>query len=92
MKRFLILLLLTGCAGQQAEVRPPAAVEVDKVVTVRCIKDAPMHPHYATEALPSTATDIQYGDALAGDWILSRGYEKVLEAAVLACLAGPAAP
>ena len=89
MKRFLILLLLTGCGTQQGLVRPPAAVEVDKIVTVRCIKEAPARPHYATEALTAEASDLAYGDALAGDWILAQGYEKLMETAVMACLIDP---
>jgi|GEM_PF-6118105 len=84
MKILILLILLTGCAGQQ--VRQPVAIEVDKVVAVKCIKTAPVRPSYATEQLPTTATDIQYGDALAGDWVLSRGYEKELEIAVHACI------
>lgn len=51
-----------------------------------CIKAAPTRPSYATEALPTTARDIQYGDGLAGDWVLSRGYERELEIAVAACM------
>lgn len=84
MRAALILLLLAGCASQPAQ--QSAAVEVSKVVSVRCIKQAPVRPTYATEQLGAEATDIQYGDALAVDWVLSRGYEKELEAAVKACL------
>lgn len=84
MRAVLILLLLAGCAGP--EVRAPAAIEVDKVVAVKCIKTAPLRPSYATEALPITASDFQIGDALAGDWVLSRGYEKELEIAVHGCI------
>jgi hypothetical protein len=86
MRTALICLLLVGCATTP-EIRPPAAVEVDKIVTVQCIKTAPVRPTYATEKLPATATNLQYGDALASDWVLSRGYEGELEFAVQACLA-----
>lgn len=85
MKAVLILLLLAGCATKP-EVRAPAAIEVDKIVVVKCIKAAPVRPAYATEHLPTTATDIQYGDALASDWVLSRGYEREMEIAVGACV------
>jgi hypothetical protein len=85
MKPILILLLLAGCATKP-EMRAPAAIEVDKIVAVKCIKAAPVRPTYATEQLPTTATDIQYGDALAGDWVLSRGYEREMEIAVQACV------
>jgi hypothetical protein len=84
VKAVLIPILLAGCATQP--VHPPLTVEVDKVVTVRCVKVMPTRPLYATEKLTKEATDIQYGDALAVDWVLSRGYEKELEVAVKACL------
>lgn len=88
MIRVLMLaMVLAGCATKP-ELRAPAAIEVDKVVAVKCIKSAPIRPVYATEALPSSATNIQYGDALAGDWVLSRGYEREMEIAVKACV-GP---
>lgn len=83
MRAALILLLLAGCSTQPQQA---PAIEVSKVVSVRCIKQAPVRPAYLTEALGPAATDIQVGDALAVDWVLSRGYEKELEAAVLACL------
>jgi hypothetical protein len=86
MRAVLILLLLAGCATKP-ELRAPAAIEVDKIVTIACVKSAPVRPAYATEQLPTTATDIQMGDALAGDWVLSRGYERELEIAVQACIA-----
>lgn len=85
MRAVLILVLLAGCAAKP-EIRQPAAIEVDKAVAVKCIKEAPARPSYATERLPPQATDIQYGDALAGDWVLSRGYERELEIAVQACV------
>ncbi len=81
----LALIALTGCATQ-TEVARTAAVEVDKVVTVRCIKEAPRRPAYRTELLPATASDVEYGDALAIDWVASRSYEREMEMAVSACL------
>ena len=84
MKAMILCLLLAGCSTTAPQHQPP--VEVDKVVTVRCIRMAPTRPVYATEKLGQDASDIQYADALALDWVLSRGYEKELEAAVLACL------
>jgi hypothetical protein len=86
MRAALILLLLAGCATKP-ELRAPAAIEVDKVVAVKCIKTAPARPIYVTEQLPETASDIQYGDALAVDWVRSRAYERELEIAVRACVA-----
>lgn len=86
MKALLILLLLAGCTTKP-ELRAPAAIEVDKIVAVKCIKAAPLRPIYVTEQLPETASDIQYGDALAVDWVRSRAYEKELEIAVRACVA-----
>lgn len=86
MRAALILLLLAGCAAKP-ELRPPAAIEVDKIVAVKCIKTKPARPTYATEQLPTTATDIQMGDALAGDWVLSRGYEREMEIVIDACVA-----
>lgn len=80
----LIALALVGCASKP-ELRQPAAIEVDKVVVEKCVKTAPKRPIYATEALSAIATDIDYGDALAGDWILSRGYERELEIIAQAC-------
>jgi uncharacterized lipoprotein len=85
MRAALILLLLAGCATKP-EVRQPATIEVDKAVAVTCIKAAPERPVYVTEQLPPTATDIQFGDALAVDWVRSRAYEKELEIAVRACV------
>jgi hypothetical protein len=85
MKALLFLLLLAGCATRP-EVRTPIAYEVDKVVAVSCVKATPMRPTYDTEHLPATATDLQFGDALAVDWVRSRGYEKELEAVVAACV------
>jgi hypothetical protein len=84
MKMLVTCLMLAGCASTAPQHQPP--VEVDKVVAIRCIKTAPARPPYATERLSEGATDIQYADALALDWVLSRGYEKELEAAVQACL------
>lgn len=86
MKAALILLLLLAGCATKPEVRAPAAIDVSQVVAVKCIKVAPVRPSYATEALAATASDIQYGDALAGDWVLSRGYERELEIAVRACV------
>lgn len=85
MKAVLILLLLAGCATKP-EVRVPATIEVDKAVAISCIKAAPVRPVYVTEQLPETATDIQFGDALAVDWVRSRAYEKELEIAVQGCV------
>jgi len=44
-----------------------------------------MRPDYATEHLAPSASDIDYGDALATDWVRSRGYEGELEAVVQGC-------
>jgi hypothetical protein len=85
MRAILTVLLLAGCATKP-ELRAPAAIEVNKIVAIKCIKTAPVRPAYATEQLPTSATDIQYGDALAGDWVLSRGYEREMEIAVQACV------
>lgn len=82
---FFLLSVLAGCSTAPV-VQVPVVTEVDKPVSVRCIAAAPTRPLYATEKLLPTATDLEYGDALAGDWVLSRGYEKELEIAVQACL------
>lgn len=79
------MFALAGCAAAP-EVRAPLAIEVDKAVSVPCVEAAPARPVYLTEQLAVDATDIQYGDALAIDWVRSRGYERELEVAVLACV------
>jgi L-aminopeptidase/D-esterase-like protein len=80
----LSLLALAGCANMKPATPPP--VIVDKAVGVNCIKEKPVRPDYATERLTAANSDLEYGDALAGDWVLSRKYEGTLEAAVTACL------
>lgn len=85
MRVALIFLLLAGCATKP-ELRQSATVEVHDAVAVSCIKTKPARPNYLTEQLPPTATDIQYADALAVDWPLSRKYEGLLEIAVQACV------
>lgn len=84
MRTALILLLLAGCAARP-ELRTPTTIEVNRAVAVRCIGTAPARPVYLTEQLAPAATDIQYGDALAIDWVRSRAYEGELEVAVRAC-------
>ena len=82
--RFLLApALLAGCANVPA----PTIQYVDRPVAVNCIPAAPARPLYDTERLTTAATDLQFADALANDWVLSRGYEAKLEAAVAACLA-----
>lgn len=81
MMRVAVLLLLVGCGTKPA--LPP--IEVRMPVVVPCLGSVPTRPAYATETLPKSATDIQFGDALAGDWIASRGYEAKLETAIAGC-------
>lgn len=78
----LALLALPGCAA----VAPTPIQYVDRPVAVNCIPAAPTRPLYETERLPASASDLQFADALANDWVLSRGYEANLELAVRACL------
>lgn len=81
----ILFYMLCGCAQPQI-IQPPIITEVDKPVSIRCITSAPDRPLYATEKLLPTATDLEYGDALAADWVLSRSYEKELEIDVQACI------
>ena len=83
---FIIMLIALSACAPAPVVQAPIVTEIDKPVSVRCIAAAPVRPLYATEKLLPTASDLEYGDALAGDWVLSRGYEKELELAVQACL------
>lgn len=77
------LLTLSGCGSAPPK---PETVTVEVPVAVNCVAAMPARPFYETEQLGPAATDLQFGDALAVDWVLSRGYEKKLEAAVMACL------
>lgn len=79
----IALLALSGCAGAPPK---PETVTVEVPVAVTCVAAMPVRPVYQTELLGPSATDLQYGDALGVDWVMSRGYESKLEAAVKACL------
>jgi hypothetical protein len=91
---FIVALLalgaVSGCASGPHPPPPPEpavrTVVVDRPVAVACIKEAPARPDYASTHLPPGASDLQAADALAGDWLASRGYERTLENAVRACL------
>lgn len=87
MKALLVVLLatsLTGCLTTAPVKQDP--VIVYKEVAINCIKSAPVRPSYKTEALSDTATPLEYADALTDDWLSSRAYEGLMEAAVNACL------
>ncbi len=81
----LFMIALSGCGGMQPKPEIKI-VYVDRPIAINCIKDSPVRPFYATEALPPGATDIEYTDALSDDWKLSRVYEDLLEKSVQACI------
>ena len=86
MKAYILIvaaMLLSGCAATKTK---PDIIEVDHPVATNCIKEMPRRPDYQTEKLGTSATDLQYADALSNDWPLSRAYEKKMEDAVRACL------
>lgn len=82
MKALILCMLLAGCATQ---FRPPATVEVDKPVLVKCATSIPVRPNYRTEHLLPSATDLEYADALILDWIDAMPYEALLRAGLEAC-------
>ncbi len=84
---FAVMSALTGCLGTAPVKQEP--VIVYKQVAVNCIKTAPVRPIYKTESLPDNASNFAAADALADDWLASRDYEGLMEAAVNACLIKP---
>ncbi len=81
---FAVMSVLTGCLGTAPVNRDP--VIVYKPIAINCIETAPVRPQYKTESLPDNASDFVAADALADDWLSSRTYEGLMEAAVNACL------
>lgn len=78
--RYLLILLLAGCATK------PAAVEVKIPVYVPCLKAAPARPVFAFPILPADASEGEKVLALARDTLLHFKYEGQLEAVVAGCL------
>lgn len=84
--------LLVGCAPMQpkpAVITKP--VEVDIAVAVPCLKKIPDSPAFASDLELMTGSGAQVFDKVWADHLGRRDYEDTLIAAMLACLAPPAA-
>ena len=78
--RWLLILLLAGCATK------PATIEVKVPVYVSCVKAVPVRPAFAALALPSDASEGEKVMAMARDTLLHFKYEAQLEAVIAGCL------
>ena len=77
--KWLLILLLAGCATK------PATVEVKVPVYVPCAKAVP-RPVFAAMALPADASEGEKVLALARDTLLHFKYGAQLEAVIAGCL------
>ena len=78
--RYLLILLLIGCATK------PATVEVKIPVHTPCIKLVPVRPAFISLMLPGDASEGEKVLAIARDTLLHFTYEGQLEAAIAGCL------
>lgn len=78
--RWLLILLLAGCAT------PPATVEVKVPVYVSCVKAKPARPAFAFPVLPGDASEGEKVLALARDTLLHFKYQAQLEAVIAGCM------
>lgn len=75
--KWLLVLLLVGCASKPLEVKIP--------VYVPCVKDKPARPAYETEKLTAASSDGEKVLALARDKPTHLKYEGQLEAVIAGC-------
>ena len=77
--KYLLLILLGGCAAK------PATIEAKVPVYVQCVKSVPVRPAFASLVLSGTATEGEKVLALARDTLLHFKYEGQLEAVIAGC-------
>ena len=78
--RWLLILLLAGCATK------PPTVEVKVPVYVSCVKEKPARPAFAFPVLADDASEGEKVLAMARDTLLHFKYEAQLEAVIAGCL------
>ena len=85
MKKILIALAITlmcACTSNR-----PATQDVNKIVSIPCLKsnDVPTRPAYESYTTAATASDGDKVLAITRDWARSRPYEARLEAIIKGC-------
>ena len=78
--KWLILLLLTGCAT-----KAPTTQEVKIPVYTPCVKAVPARPTFATRTLTPDSSDGEKVLAIARDLPMHLKYEGELEAVIEGC-------
>lgn len=81
-------LCLTACAGPQLKPEIHTVyqqVEVKVPVREKCSVTLPAEPSWLTEQLPSTASDLEYSQAVLGELEQRRQYETLLRAEAKKC-------
>jgi hypothetical protein len=78
--KYLLLILLAGCATK------PATVEVKVPVYVSCVKAVPARPAFAAPVLSTDASEGEKVLAIANDTLRHFKYEAQLEAVIAGCL------
>ncbi len=78
--KYLLLLLLTGCATE------PATVEVRVPVYAPCVTRVPVRPAFEGPVLPANASNGEKVLAIARDTPRHFKYEGQLEAVIAGCL------
>lgn len=81
-----IALLLAGSAGQVADVPEPVIVRVEVPVQVPCRIERVQRPAFAIDSLPFGALIAEQIRALRAERLQRKGYERRLEAAIVACM------
>lgn len=79
--KYLILLLLAGCAT-----KAPTTQAVKIPVFTSCVKLVPARPEFATRALTLNSSDGEKVLAIARDLPMHLKYEGQLEAVIAGCL------
>lgn len=80
--RWLVLLLLAGCASQPIAYAP---IKESVAVAVECKIEAIPTPEWPTQALNDKNTLFEKVRAVLAELSLRKGYEAQLEAAVKSC-------
>jgi hypothetical protein len=78
--RYLLLLLLAGCAT-----KAPTTTEVKIPVYTPCVKAVPAKPEFEFDKLTPAASDGEKVLALARDWLRGRKYEGEQAAVIEGC-------